>query len=403
MRILYLTPSFQHPTVRGPHRHYHFIRELSQRHEITLLALARHSIGADALAEMKSYARDVFTFDVNGGSASVLGDTLGKLPLLGGRLKARLVFRHGLDEMKAAFHKLLKARSFDVILFHGKSLFPVIADYNDLPLVVDFCDATSMRIRTELNYASPLRRPWLLWRLQQVRQIETRLIHKTPYLAFVSLRDRTVTNGATKTSRIVPIGVDAQYWTRTTHDFDRNCIIFTGVMDYGPNHDAAVYLIEKILPLLRQRNKDIGVLLVGRAPRAELRAMVKKTPGVTVTGAVDDLRPYLERAAVFVAPMRYASGTQNKLLEAMAMEIPVVTSSLAADGLYVEGGGEPPVCKAEDERQFADQIMAIMEHKGLYARMAKQGRVYVENHFNWRRSAEILENLCKEACHGKVI
>ncbi len=401
MRILYITPSFQHPTVRGPHRHYYFIRELSKRHEITLLTLAKHEIGVEALEEMESYTQELFTFNVNGGSRSDLGDTLARVPMFGGRLQERFQINQGLRNMKEKFHDLLKTQPFDLVLFHGKSVFPVIEDYDDLPLVVDFCDATSMRILTEIKYASPLRRPWLIWRLQQVRRIENRLINKTPYLGFVSLRDRMATAAVAKKTKIIPIGVDCRYWQRTNHDFDRNCLIFTGVMEYGPNHDTALFLIDKVLPLLRAVNADVELMLVGRAPRPELIQKANDMPGVIVTGAVDDLRPYLERAAVFVAPMRFASGTQNKLLEAMAMELPVVTSNLAADGLYVEGGEEPPVHKADDESRFADAVLAILENRELRTRMTKAGRAYVETHFNWTRSAEILENLCIEAVSAK--
>jgi hypothetical protein len=397
MRILYITPSFQHPTVRGPHRHYYFIRELSRRHEITLLTLTRHPIDHAAWAEMKSYTRDLIAFDVNGGSHSHFADSLGKLPIVGDSLKAQAVLRNGVREMKDTFRKLAKSQPFDVVLFHGKSVFPVIADYDDLPLVVDFCDATSMRIRTEMQYANPVRRAWLLWRLQQVRRTESQLIHKTPYLGFVSLRDRTATAGAQPKSKIIPIGVDCPYWKRTKAAYDNHTIILTGVMDYGPNHDAGMFLIEKVMPLLRKKCPKVGLFLVGRAPRAELVAKAKAEPGVTVTGAVDDLRPYLERAAVFVAPLRYASGTQNKLLEAMAMEVPVVTTTLSADGLYVEDGGEPPILKADSESDFVNQIMTLFENNQLRGLLAEQGRTYVETHFNWTRSAEILEAMCIDA------
>lgn len=401
MRILYITPSFQHPTVRGPHRHYFFIRELSKRHEITLLALAKHEIGVDALEEMESYTQELFTFNVNGGSRSGLGDALAHVPMMGKRLRERVQISQGLSNMKEKFHDLLEKKSFDLVLFHGKSMFRVIEDFDDLPIVVDFCDATSMRIRTELRYASPLRRPWLRWRLQQVQRVENLLIHKTQYLGFVSLRDRMATASASKNSKIIPIGVDCQYWKRRAAEYAPNCIILTGVMDYGPNHDTALFLIDKIMPLLKAENPNVELLLVGRAPRAELIQKAKQVPGVTVTGSVGDLRPYLERAAVFVAPMRYASGTQNKLLEAMAMEVPVVTSKLAGDGLYVEDGGEPPVRTADTETEFAKEVLAILADHKMRAGMAQAGRAYVEKNFNWTRSAEILENLCMEAVSAK--
>jgi hypothetical protein len=393
MKILYVTPSFQHPAMRGPTRCYHFIKELSRRHQITLMALTNCEVAEAPLREMSAYTERIEIFSANGASNSQAAAVLGGLPVIGKRCQRALQHRAGLKQMKSAFTKLAQKEPYDVVLFHGKSIFPVIADWNERPLVVDFCDATSMRYRTKMPFVGAAKRLFFALRGWQFNQIEKKMIAKTPHLAFVSWRDREAVLGASSRGEVVPIGVDHQFWKRRTNHPRPNCLVFTGVMNYAPNADAAIYLIDGILPIVRRALPQLEVLIVGRDPSAALKAKAKNHPEVTITGFVDDMRAYLERAAVFVAPLRYGSGIQNKILEAMAMEVPVITTSLAAAGLRVDGA-EPPLIVADGEEKFAASIVALLGQKDERGRLAAEGRRFVENHFVWSRSAAKLEAMC---------
>jgi hypothetical protein len=400
MKILYLTPSFQHPAMRGPTRCYHFIKELSQRHQITLLALTNTEVPPAPMREMAAYTERIQLFSANGASHSPAAEIFGRVPLVGGQIKHALQRREGVRQMKKAFMELVRRESYDVVLFHGKSIYAVIENLNGQPLVVDFCDATSMRYQSKMRHAGAPKRLWYALRYRQIKQIENKMIARTPHLAFISWRDREAVLGARNRGKIVPIGVDHQYWRRQTHAPRPNCIAFTGVMNYAPNEDAAIYLIDKILPAVKRSIPNVEVLIVGRDPSPALQQRARQYPEVTVTGFVDDVRPYLEAASVFVAPLRYGSGIQNKVLEAMAMEVPVITTSLAAAGLQVDGAGgpgrafEPPVIVADGEEQFARRLVALLGQKEERARLAAEGRRFVENHFVWSRSAEKLEEMC---------
>jgi glycosyltransferase involved in cell wall biosynthesis len=397
MRILHITPSFQHPKVRGPNRHYHFIRELSQRHSITLLTLVSSEITAEAMQEMASYTERILTFGSNGSSNLHKGRWLGHLPVIGDRTERTLQLRAGVKQMKKAFVQLLEQESYDLVLFHGKSVFPVIEDWAELPIVADFCDATSMRVHTRMSYASKAKLPLLGLRYLQIRQIEKKLVRKTPHIAFISVRDREAILGPYDRSEVIPNGLDLQYWRRKSNSRQPDCLIFTGVMNYAPNEDAALYLIDEILPFLRQSVPNLEVLIVGRDPTSALSERGRRHPEVTVTGFVDDMRPYLERAAIFAAPVRYASGMQNKIQEAMAMEVPVVTTSAVAGGLRTGSGPEPPLYVADEPRAFADSISSLLVQDTERARLAAEGRRFAEKNFDWPRSAQQLEHMCLEA------
>ena len=393
MRILHITPSFQHPTMRGPTRHYHFLRELSARHTITLLALSRGPITPEARDEMTSRTARLLSFATPDEPEA---RRAGGAVRLGCAAARELGTRAAVRRLRAAFRDESCRGGYDVVLFHGKHLFPVIAD-TALPVVTDFCDATSMRLRSRLHSAPLARRPLVWLRYQQVRQLEERLVRKTPHLAFISERDRDAVLGPGAPAAIIPNGVDHIYWKRRREARPAgNSIIFTGVMDYAPNADGALQLVEHIAPRLRAALPDLEVLIVGRAPSAALRARAARLPGVQVTGFVEDVRPWLERAAVCVAPLRYASGMQNKVLEALAMQVPVVTTPVVAAGLRLNGA-EPPLVTAGDPETFAQATLRLLRDATARMALARRGRRFVETNLCWKRSAEKLEEMCRTA------
>ena len=398
MRILYIIPSFQHPLVRGNTRHYHFLREISPRHAITLLTLARSRIPAEAYQEIDSYTERLYTFSASGDSGLAGGARLNAL-IGDNQLSRFLQLRSGVRQMKQTFTQLAKQGGYDLVLFHGKDCFSVIEDFQDLPIVVDFCDATSMRVKSKMSYVGSIKRLLLGLRYRQILQVEEKIVQKTPYLAFISSRDRQAILGKNNRAEVIPNGIDFQYWQRKTYNPQSNRLIFTGIMRYAPNNDAALYLVDKILPRLKSSFPDVEVFIVGRDPSPALQERTEQHPEVTITGFVDDMRPYYEQATVFVAPLRYASGMQNKIQEALAMGVPIVTTSITAAGVRVEEAEEPPLYVADEPGEFTDKIIRLLSDQAERNRLAVQGRRFAEKHFDWGRSTRQLEQMCLDAYH----
>lgn len=397
MKILHITPTFQHPKVRGSCRHYHFIRELSKAHEITLLTLERAPIAAEALEEMASYTKHIHTFKVNSAAKSQAARMMKRVPAIGSPIAQQIAVREGVAQMKQTFHRLVQQEKFDVVLFHGKDCFPVIDGWKELPIVTDFCDATSFRVRTQMRYVNPVKATALGLRYLQVRQVERKMVSRTRNVAFISHRDREVILGPHSNAEVIPNGIDLGYWTRRSHNPQPNCLIFTGIMSYAPNHDAAMHLIDHIMPRLRPLIPNLQLIIAGREPAAELRKRGEQFSDVTVTGFVDDMRDYMEKATVFVAPLRYASGMQNKIQEAFAMGVPVVTNSLVAEGLQVDENEHPPLYVADDDDTFARKVLDLLNHPSERVRLANEGRAFAEKHFVWSQSAKHLEEMCLTA------
>jgi len=254
-----------------------------------------------------------------------------------------------------------------------------------------------MRLEHELRYATGA---WRRLRLSLLRldmkRIEGRMAKKSPHLVFASVRDREAVVGRDGDGAIIPQAVDLAHWTRRTYEPEPNAIVFTGVMNYRPNHDAAMFLATEILPLVREEVPEARVYIVGRSPLPELIDAVRDDPSVIVAGRPADMRTYFERATIACAPLRFASGMQFKVLEALAMEVPMVTMPAAADGLRIDGA-EPPLLVGENAQELADGLVSLLRDADERSRLAAEGRSFIENHFTWQRSSSKLEAMLLEA------
>ena len=195
---------------------------------------------------------------------------------------------------------------------------------------------------------------------------------------------------------VLPNGVDLDYFTpdNTTKREAKNLVI-SGKMSYHANVSMVLYFVNQILPLIRKRHPDVKVTIVGKDPPRGILALAQD-PNIVVTGTVADIRPYLRRAVVAIAPLTYGAGIQNKILEAMACETPVVTTSRAISALEVQSGVE--LLTAAEEVDFANGVCRLLDDPALREQIGRNGRAYVERSHNWMKVAAQLEGIYEEAC-----
>ena len=400
MKILWIYPELPYPLTSGYLRGFHLLRLIGQRHAVTFLCLSKHEqVPPETVLALKQYVERIAIFRTCSAPNPKWSKMFALIPILGWRLREFLNTRWTVKRIEKFVRDLLQQQErFDVVLFHGREALPVL-DRVEVPIVVDCGDTNCARILQEMRQARFLLRPRLFFNYIRERQLEGRLARITPYRSFISVRDRENLLGTSDRSEIVPQGVDYDYWRRSLPPSRRNCIVFSGVMSYHPNADAALFLLDSILPLVRKVCPQLEILIVGRDPSSKLVKIAKRYSDVTVTGAVDDVRPYLERADVFVAALRFASGVQNKVLEALAMEIPVVTTPVVAAGLVVDGV-EPQVVIGRNAEEIAACIVRLLGNSEERARLSMEGRRFVEAHYTWSRSAEKLEKLCRAAAES---
>lgn len=388
MRVLYLTNGFPYPLTSGYLRHYFLIRELAPDHQVTLLSLTGAGFRPEDAEALGPMVERVEVF--GGGRRSTVGKVVRRVRALVGRDDGPGVA--AMAERAAALHA---ERPFDVVVHSGKSTHPVLDRLPGLPVAADLCDATSSRLAGALTYASAPRRPFLWLDLQAMRRIEAGIVGRAAHVMFASERDRRLIlrMAGRPASSIVPNGVDVEFWRRQAPTLGRDRIVFTGALHYPPNVDAALVLADSVLPLVRRRIPDARLDIVGRDPAPSLLALAGR-PGVRVTGYVPDVRPYLEAASVFAAPLRFGAGIQNKLLEALAMELPVVASALAVDGLRA-GDAAPPAVVADDPVTMADRIVEALETVRRDPAPNAAGRAYVESLFRWEESGRRLDAILR--------
>jgi glycosyltransferase involved in cell wall biosynthesis len=395
MRILFITDGFPFPLTSGYLRHYHLIRVLSEKHDITLFSAVDASFKPAHAEAMASYTSRVMTFMSKATKSKSLYRRAVKW------VRTLMGSNHTLIQMRDAFKKLMDEEKFDVVILSGEYTYHVIRGIDTPPVISDLCDAYSLRTKGRMKHASPLSLVTLWIKYFDLKRLELKVIEKAKYILFASQRDAVIVpEQFSNKSVILPNGVDTDYWRRTSTVLGGNTIIFTGAMHYPPNNDAALYLISDILPIVKKSFPGLKTLIVGHSPSEKLVEVASQQEGVTVTGFVDDMRPYLEQATLFAAPLRFGSGIQNKVLEALAMELPIVGTSIAADGLYTAASKAPPVRVADTTEEFAQMLVKELTACAQNPAPFTEGREFVEQNFVWASSIAKLEVILDEMSDG---
>jgi sugar transferase (PEP-CTERM/EpsH1 system associated) len=186
----------------------------------------------------------------------------------------------------------------------------------------------------------------------------------------------------------VPTGVDVEYFRTHPGTEQPNSLVFTGSMDWMPNQDAIWYFVKAILPFIQAEIPAVTLWVVGRNPSAELQLLAQDNPAVRVTGTVDDIRPFVQRASVYVVPLRIGGGTRIKIYEAMAMGKAVVSTVIGAEGLPVTHSENILLC--DEPQEFAQIVVRLLRNPEERQRIAQSGRKLVEANYSWASAAQVL-------------
>ncbi len=398
MRILSLTPQLPYPPQKGTAlRNWGLIQGLAERHELSLLSF--HAPGEDmALAPtLASVCERVVTVPQPERSLHErMWDMIStRQPDMALRLTSN------------AFHQQLRdwlAKStFDVVQIEGIELAPYLSTIRSAPqdALVVFDDHNCeylLQQRTFLtDLYSPTRWPgaaysFVQW--QRLHRYEAEICRRADQVLAVSKADaealRKLDTDINVT--VIPNGIDTQaYQPSTTRpDTPGNTLVFTGTMDFRPNVDAVLWFAREVLPLIRADVSDARFIVVGQRPHRRLDPL-RRNPAITLTGWVEDVRPYFEDTTVYVAPLRMGGGTRLKLLEAMAMGKPVVATSLGAEGYPVQDGRE--LILADTPRTFAERVISLLRSEERRAELGQTARAFVEERYDWRVIVPRLESV----------
>ncbi len=383
MKILILLPRVPYPLEKGDKlRAYHQLRILSQRHQIALFCLNDSKLHPDALEHLKAYCTEIHIHQLTaaGKAFNMLKALISGKPLQAGYFYSASAHRE-LIEMITGFRpdhlycQLLRSAAYLVNVNIRKT--------------IDYQDVFSIGLARRMKRASPLIRWVFRMEYQRMVRYEAAMFDRFDHCTIISEPDRELIPHPDRSRMvIVPNGVNFAYFSPQTRApvYD---LLFTGNMGYPPNIDSAEYLVREILPLIHRNDPSVTVLIAGANPHTRVKALAGDR--VTVAGWVPDMRDCYAQAKVFIAPMRIGTGLQNKLLEAMAMELPCITSDLANAALMAAPGEE--ILLGSEPASYAGLALQLLEDHDFARKIGLSGSRHVREHFDWEECTLKLENL----------
>lgn len=431
VKVLILSPYPPYPPYGGgTMRIYQLARGLAQRHDVTVLTFAPSEEAEGALEPMRSFCRVL----------AVHGPTARSIPRRAWTMLTSslpdMALRNASRTYEHALRSLLGREPFDIVQAESIEMAHYLevaaaelrgarqpwgrtapAGPGRVSLVLDQFNAEYVLQKraalTSLRAAARVQRPGALvsnlagglYSLAQWRKLarfERRVMRGCDAVLAVSEDDRRTLLRLSPEGRVavVPNGVDTAHFSRQAlaggppPGIREPALVFTGTLDFRPNVDAVLWFTNEVLPLIRARRPDARLVVVGKRPAAALRRLAG-TPGVTIVGEVPDARPYLAAAAVYVVPMRIGGGVRLKLLEALSLAAPVVSTTMGAEGMAGLRPGEHCLL-ADDPQRFAASVLRLLDDPDLGRRLGDAGRALVRARYDWSAIVPRLEALYTE-------
>lgn len=385
MRILFLTGRLPYPPNRGDRlRAYHFLRVLSREHRLTLLSFIGDEAESGHVAALRPFCEDVQLIHRSplASRASAALNAWRPLPL------QSLYYRSAV--MQAAVDRLLTRKRFDAVYVHLFRMAQFV-DRRSVPFrILDLTDAISGEVGRSLPYRDPLWRIIYRVELPRIRRYEREVAARFEETWVISEAERgAVVDGLAEEAaarvQVVRNGVEPDRYRPYRATATGTTVAFTGHLGVFHNVDAAERLARGILPRVREQVPGARLDLIGAEPAPRVRALATE-PGVRLVGPVIDLNAALNEAAIFAAPLRFAAGVQNKVLEAMAAGLPVVTTAEVNAGLGATDGEHLQL--AGDDDDFAAAIVALLRDPAARGQLGRAGRDFVLRRYRWD---EVLE------------
>lgn len=385
MKLLVLTSRFPYPIEKGDKlRAYHQIRVLAQRHEVVLVSLHEGEVSAEAYQALAAHCARIHLLRYPRWWA-----WSGALrALMAGRPAQVGYFHH------AALHRRVQALIAQEAPDHIYCQLLRMAEYvrgGAVPATLDYMDTFSVGMARRAERSPRWQRPLLQLESQRLRRYEAEIFGHFQHHSIISQQDRALLSFP-KAGQItvVPNGIDLTHFAAQGEAQPRYEVVFVGNMGYFPNVEAARFLAREIMPLVWERLPEARLLLAGARPSAEVQAL-GRDPRITVSGWVEDIRDAYRDGQLFVAPLRTGSGQQNKILEAMALGRPCLTTPLVNNAIGAEPGRE--ILLADGAAAFAQQIHTVLGQPGLRQAIGRAGEAFVRQHFSWEDSTRKLEAL----------
>lgn len=378
-KIMVILPRFPYPLEKGDKlRAYYQLRELSAKYDVTLVAISDQKVSQESIDRIAPYCGSVHMIRIH--ALSIVWNLF--LCLFSDK-----PFQVGYfysSKGKNLIISLLQSSRHKHIYCQLIRTSEYVKDIYDIPKTIDFMDALSMGMERRVKKA-PWYKRWLFREeTRRLKQYERSVFDYFDNRTIISEQDRELIPHPDRSKiTCIPNGIDEQFFSppNVEKEFD---LVFVGNLSYPPNIEAVEFISDKIL----DKDQTLSCLISGATPHPKVVRICRNNVKITLSGWVEDIRASYCRGRIFVAPMLIGTGMQNKLIEAMALGIPCITTSLANNGINGKHGESVFVADSPDEF-----ILAINELKSdpeLRDRLIKNGRDLVKERFSWKNSTEEL-------------
>jgi sugar transferase (PEP-CTERM/EpsH1 system associated) len=388
MNVLFLTANFPYPPTDGAKiRIFSLIRHLAKRHRIKLISFIRTTEKPSAVEGMYKYCHQVWAIprDVAYKPGKLLRGLVGTLPFP--------VVNYWDRSMARLVNYVTNQESFDIVQAESLEMVQYTFPITDRTVLDLHNIESELMMRYAKEEPNLLKRAYANITSKKLAAYENKMCRQLRRCLTCSEEDRQLLQKRTGVEHIdvVPNGVDLDnYSLNGSARSSTNRIVFVGRMDYHANVSGIRWFFREVLPNIRAQWPNIVFQIVGGNPTEEVRKMAR--PGeIEVTGAVDDVRPYLREASAVVVPLKVGGGTRLKILEALAMGKAVVSTSIGAEGLRIDAGTE--VLIADRPEQFAEETIRVLANADLRESLGKAGRQLVERLYSWETIGQRLESI----------
>ena len=396
MRILIVSPFLPHPPNWGfAKRVYHLLEVLSRSHSVSLLTYADDR-DAESVQALRAFCAEVHTVPTR--------------PLRFGKRFAQLLSvvstvsfqRRVTDnpEMQQKLDELTRGEPYDIIQVESSQMAGFRFDRRSVVVLDEHNIEYELYYRMYQSERSAARRLFSWLEYYKFRREEIASWQTVSGCVMSSRRELEILQALCPgtPATVVPNAVDTDFFMPAAVPVDPDAIVFTGLMSYRPNVDAAIFFVRDIMPrILAKRHSAVFYIVGGDAPPEVARLA---SPNVVVTGSVDDVRPYVHQAAVFVVPLRMGSGTRLKVLEGLSMGKPMVSTSLGCEGIDVVQGEHLLI--ADEANTFADAVLDLMTQPEMAGRLGVEGRRLMLRRYRWETATEELEEFYGRLRHGPM-
>jgi sugar transferase (PEP-CTERM/EpsH1 system associated) len=373
-KILVVLSRVPYPLDKGDKlRAFHQIKSLSEQHEVHLFAVNDTKIHPQALEILNQYCTSICITNI--GKIEIAINLL--IGFFGRKPFQVYYFHHSSAQKK--FNAFYQKVNPDAIYCQLIRTAEYAKDINRVPKTIDYQDAFAKGMERRIKNAPFYLKPLFRSEYERLRQYEHIIFHYFEHHTIISEQDKNfIIQEENNKIEVIPNGVDLDFFApqNKKKDFD---LLFTGNMSYPPNINCALFLVQEVMPLVWRQQAHINILISGTSPTKEVASLASDR--VTIGGWVDDMRNSYARSKIFVAPMQIGTGLQNKLLEAMAMQIPCITSPLANAPLGAKDDIE--ILVAEHKTAIAQLIIDLLSNENQMITLAKNGRLFVERNYSW--------------------